>query len=263
MLGKLLKHEFRATGRIMLPLYLVLLVMSIFANFSVRLLDNTDSRFLNMLGGLLIMGFTFAIIGVTVMSLVLMVTRFYRNLMSDEGYVMFTLPVSVHGLVWSKIIVSSFWFFVTVVADILAGIIVVFQVDFLSAFWRGLQELTQYITAEYAINGVAFLLEFLVLCFFGCASMCLLFYASMAIGHSFAGHKVLYSIGWFFTFQFITQFAGMSSLFLGDMGGFIENLSPMAITHLLFGVGIAVELVYCAIFYLITVITLQKRLNLE
>ena len=36
MLRKLIKHEFRATGRVMLPLFLVLLVTSVGANFSVR-----------------------------------------------------------------------------------------------------------------------------------------------------------------------------------------------------------------------------------
>ena len=34
MLRKLLKHEFRATGRIMLPLYLVLLATAVGANVS-------------------------------------------------------------------------------------------------------------------------------------------------------------------------------------------------------------------------------------
>ena len=36
MLRKLLKHEFRATGRIMLPLYLVVILTAVFANFSIR-----------------------------------------------------------------------------------------------------------------------------------------------------------------------------------------------------------------------------------
>ena len=36
MLRKLIKHEFRATGRVMLPLFLILLVTSVGANLSVR-----------------------------------------------------------------------------------------------------------------------------------------------------------------------------------------------------------------------------------
>jgi hypothetical protein len=63
---------------------------------------------LHILSGLILAAFGIAIVGVSVMSVVLMVNRFRSNLLSDEGYVMFSLPVSVHELVWSKIIVSTF-----------------------------------------------------------------------------------------------------------------------------------------------------------
>ncbi|MEG2038057.1 MAG: hypothetical protein RRZ93_08705, partial [Ruthenibacterium sp.] len=84
MLGKLLKHEFRATGRIMLPLFALLFVMSLGANFAVRIMDSSNSNFLNLLAGLIMTGFVIAIIGVSIMSGVLMIQRFYRNFLSDE-----------------------------------------------------------------------------------------------------------------------------------------------------------------------------------
>ena len=40
MLRKLLKHEFRATGRIMLPVIGILLATSVAANLSLRLLPS-------------------------------------------------------------------------------------------------------------------------------------------------------------------------------------------------------------------------------
>ena len=79
MLRKLLKHEFRATGRIMLPLFLILLATSVGANLSIRGMLDTDNRFLNILGSLLIVAFVVAVIGVCVMSMVVMVQRFYRT----------------------------------------------------------------------------------------------------------------------------------------------------------------------------------------
>mgnify|MGYP006988889638 CR=1 FL=1 len=54
-----------------------------------------------------------AIVAAVVMTVVLMVSRFYRNLLRNEGYLMFTLPVSAHALVWSKLIVSLVWFLLT------------------------------------------------------------------------------------------------------------------------------------------------------
>ena len=96
MLRKLIKHEFRATGRIMLPLFLILLVTSVGANFATRGLLETDNKLLDVLGVLLVMAFAIAIMGVCVMSMVVMDQRFYKNLLQDEGNVMMTLPVSVH-----------------------------------------------------------------------------------------------------------------------------------------------------------------------
>ena len=109
MLIKLMKHEFRATGRIMLPLYLVLLVTAVGANFTTRGLLSTQYKLLDVLGALLVMAFVVAIMGVCVMSMVVMVQRFYKNLLGDEGYVMMTLPVSVHQQIWAKSIVSTVW----------------------------------------------------------------------------------------------------------------------------------------------------------
>lgn len=61
MLRKLLKHEFRATARIMVPVYLVLLVTALGANFSTRGILETPYAVLNILGSLLVMAFVVAI----------------------------------------------------------------------------------------------------------------------------------------------------------------------------------------------------------
>lgn len=102
MLRKLLKHEFRATARIMVPVYLVLLVTALGANFSTRGILKTPYAVLNILGSLLVMAFVVAIMAVCVVSFLLMIQRFYKNLLRDEGYLMLTLPASVHQQVWSS-----------------------------------------------------------------------------------------------------------------------------------------------------------------
>lgn len=155
MLRKLLKHEFRATARIMLPLYLVLLVTAVGANITTQGLSNSSYQILRLLGALLAMAFGIAIIGVCVMSLVVMVQRFYKNLLGDEGYVMLTLPVNLHQQVWSKLIVSAVWFAATFLAVVLAALMVSFNVGSLTAFFRGIGELLEQLTAYYALNSAA------------------------------------------------------------------------------------------------------------
>ena len=263
MLGKLLKHEFRATGRIMWPLYLILLVLSVCANLSIRQFNSADSRILSILGGLIMAAFVISIIGVFVMSFVLMINRFRTNLMSNEGYVMFTLPVSVHQLIWSKIIVSTVWFVATFLAVSLSGVIVSFRVAYATEFISSLQELFRQLTAYYAFNGAAFLLEALVLVFLGCTAICLLFYAAMAVGHSFANHKILLSVAFFFVFQFAAQIVGSISAF--SLNGLGANwcLEPVGAIHAVMGLSIVCTLIYSAVFYVITAFMLKKHLNLE
>jgi hypothetical protein len=263
MLGKLLKHEFRATVRIMGPLYLVLLVLSCCANLSIRLFDSSKSVFLNILGGLIMAAFVIAVIGVFVMSIVLMINRFRSNLLSDEGYVMFSLPVTVHELVWSKIIVSTAWFVSTFLSVMLAALIVSFRVDYVSQFFAWADKMFSQITAYYAVNGAAFLVEFLVLLFLGCAAICLHFYAAMAVGHSFANHKVLLSVAFYFVFQFAAQTVG--SVTAVSLAGFDMNwdLEAVEAVHAAMGLGIVCTLIYGAAFYIVTTFMLKKRLNLE
>ena len=115
MLGKLMKHEFRATARIMLPVMGAMAALALLANLSIRGLAGnlSDVPMLKILFTLIIIFFGAAVVATVVMSLVIMVSRFYRNLLKDEGYLMFTLPVSVHELIWSKLIVSLVWFLAT------------------------------------------------------------------------------------------------------------------------------------------------------
>ena len=50
MLRKLLKHEFRATGRVILPIFGLLLLSAVGANLSIRGMLDSDSTFLSTLG---------------------------------------------------------------------------------------------------------------------------------------------------------------------------------------------------------------------
>ena len=270
MLRKLIKHEFRATGRVMLPLFLILLVTSVGANLSVRGMLDTPYKVLDVLGSLLVMAFAVAIFGVCVMSVVVMVRRFYKNLLQDEGYVMMTLPVSVHQHIWSKLIVSAVWFALTIVMVCLAGLILAFDIDILEGIGQVFREIFRNVTAYYALNGTAIAAEFLVMCFVGCCAMCLQFYASLAIGHSFPNHKMAWSVCWFFIIQFAVQFLGGTLIALLDESwfhhlllGWTDNISGMAAVHFGMCVLIVGELVYAAIFYFLTTYFFKRRLNLE
>lgn len=265
MLRKLMKHEFRATGRVMGPLFGLLLIAAIAARFSVGVLLESSARFLNLLGGLFTTAFVIAIVGVCVMSLVLMINRFRTNLLGDEGYIMFTLPASVHQQIWSKLIVSAVWFIATGLAVVAAGFILVAQQGFWEEIRRGFAEIFRHLTAYYAFNGTAFLFELLALIFVGCCVLCLEFYAAMAIGHSFAAHKVLYSVLSFLGLQFVMQLLS-GGILVGTNYDFLVVALPsdgVLAMHSVMLTMIVSTAVFGAVYYVITTMFLKKRLNLE
>ena len=92
MLRKLLKHELRATSRWMLPMFLLVLLATTLARFAGSALIEMDNNILNTIGVILLMIFVFSVMGVCVLAFVLMLYRFWKNLLSDEGYLMMTLP---------------------------------------------------------------------------------------------------------------------------------------------------------------------------
>ena len=265
MLRKLMKHEFRATGRVMGPLFGLLLIAALAARFSVGVLLESDARFLNLLGGLFVTAFAIAIAGVCVMSLVLMINRFRTNLLGDEGYIMFTLPASVHQQIWSKLIVSAVWFIAAGLAVAAASFILVAQQGFWEEIRRGFAEIFRHLTAYYAFNGTAFLFELLALIFVGCCVLCLEFYAAMAIGHSFANHKVLYSVLSFLGLQFVMQLLS-GGILVGTNYDILVVALPsdgVLAMHSVMLTMIVSTAVFGAVYYVITTMFLKKRLNLE
>lgn len=274
MLGKLLKHEFRATGRVMLPVLGVTLVLAVLANFSVRWLEMVDSNILQLLLGMVVTGFGMCVFAAGVMSLVVMIDRFYKNLLRDEGYLMFTLPVSVHGLVWSKLIVSFVWFVVTGLVIVLAlGITAVnfSNLDFAETFRQlpGLGEALQAFYRATGLNGghvAAFIAEFAILVVISALCVCLHFYAAMALGHCFSNRKLLMSILFFIGINILLSI--VSPILGVSFGVGISHEAVVSASDafrvmqkVIFAV-MGYELVQGAVLYAATTLSLKKGLNL-
>lgn len=275
MLIKLMKHEFRATARVMLPLYLVTILLALMTRAStlwtkmVTFEGLTGQSFLALLSGIIAVGFVLALIATFVVAVVLTIQRFRSNLMADEGYVMFTLPVSTHSLVWSKLIVSTVWFLGAVIIDIVAMMTLVADLAMFQELGRVFAEISQQLTAYNLGNGILFLVELVVLFVVVCLAACLDFYAPLAIGHSFAQHKMLLSVAFFFAIQVATQIISGTLLMAGVP--FLDSLTiwlssqvqPMTAAHGVMWGTILITAIYGAILYCLTIRMLHRRLNLE
>ena len=117
MLGKLLKYELKATSRVFVPLYIAILVVSIVNGLSLNL------EILNI-QGLATIVLMCLFISLFVITIVVTIQRFNKNLLKDEGYLMFTLPVSSKHLVLSKYLTSLIWTFLSFVVAFLSFTII-------------------------------------------------------------------------------------------------------------------------------------------
>ena len=99
-------------------------------------------------------------------------------------------------------------------------------------------------------------------------SVCLHFYAAMAIGHSFNDHKGLLSVVSFFVLSAaMTMLAVAGARITGNIGLFdmfdnIDTLNINAAMHVVMLIFIALELVKAALYYIPTTLCLKKWLNL-
>ena len=202
-------------------------------------------------------------------AVVLAVFRFRKNLLTDEGYVMFTLPVSPHSLVCSKLIVSTVWFLGAVVIDVVALVSLVADVAMFQEMGRMFREVFDNLTAYYLGNGVLFLVELVILFLVGCAYTCLSFYTPLAIGHSFAQHKMLLSVAFFFAIEVVVQIISGIALIAGlpalDNLFFWANtnLSPAGAIHGFMWGCIGYTAVFTVVLYCLTIRMLHRHLNLE
>ena len=279
MLGKLIKHEFRATGRLMAPLFGALLLLAVFVRVSDLVLRRADAPvFFEALNALLLVVYVLAILGVTVFASILMIKRFHQNFLTDEGYLMFTLPVGVHSLLWSKLITAALFFIFTFLADALAVAIVVWRGGMAADIYHGFASFFQELNGYYMANGVAFALEALALLFVSLLVTCLLFYAPMSIGYSFANHKGLLSVVFYFVIQAVLQIFGVAvlsgavndtafHLLLTDamdhLGRIDTQATAMQAAHGTMLLALFTELFLGAILYFLTYFMLRKHRNLQ
>ena len=276
MLGKLIKHEFRATARIMLPISGAVLALSLLANLSIRGLTGSMSEIPVLRIFFLFIEFAFgaAIVAAGVMAIVIMVSRFYRNLLKDEGYLMFTLPVSVHELIWAKLIVSLVWFLVTSLLIFLVCCATALNISGTSLAvvigempsWAELRDALKEIGVYDKLVGLTLKMVLLVL--LSILAVCLHFYASMSLGHMFSKNKILLSIVFFVLISFAFNMMKMSI----GIAGFdaLNGTHPMSdsemMTQFMSGalwVGIGTQAVQAAVLYFATVLSLKRGLNLE
>ena len=272
MLSKLIKHEFRATSRIMWPVFFGMLALTALMRLSLPLLNNGGVHWLlQLVGVLLVIGFVLGLLALAFAPLVLSACRWRDHVLKSEGYLTLTLPVSVHQLLASKLIVAAVWYAAAFVIGLLALLIAV-------SGWSSFQYIpavfsdffTVFFQMDAALRGHALLilLELLGNFVFAVSAASLVVYAAYSIGYSFNKHKELWTVILILVFFELAQFTAIAMI------GVFINANPatcVALDTVNVPKGIELlllwwmfgELLFCAAGYAVTWFFTTRKLNLE
>lgn len=267
MLGKLIGYETKAFGRIMLPLYGAMLAFALFTGLSIRFLPEDIMQ--GLPGVLIFMLYTFLMLAIIIMTCVLSVTRFYKNLLGEEGYLMFSLPTDTATLIASKVISVVIWSTLSAIVAVLSIALSVLGAGGIEPF-RDIIEFMSYpeiVERLPSVLGVTTMTVLIII--IGTAASIVRIYAGIAIGHQFNSHRILFSILALVAFNVIGTTLSSILGSLGYYSGVFDSLSRIFDADTLQGLYLAqagmivLALVQVVFFGLLTWVLLDRKLNLE
>lgn len=267
MLAKLIKYEIKDTARLFLPFYAALLIFAVINTVFLHIGQGLPrlgaawsiSFFLTMTVYMLLFATIIAL------TFIVVILRFYRNLLGNEGYLMFTLPATTWQHILSKLTVGFLW---TICSGIVAGCsLMIFTVgtDFLPQLFTSIGQVLQEVWIAMGAHLIAYIIELILVVVVELATGIGMIYAAIAIGHMVNRHRILGSFGAFLVIQVAIQMIGslVVLLFLNDhlLAGFA--LHPFSSLHLLFIGSLLLNVAIGGVLFFITHRILDRHLNLE
>jgi hypothetical protein len=260
MLGKLMKYEFMAMGRVFLPMYAALIIVSLVNSLLVNLPSATPA-IIGIIGSVLL------ITGISVVTLILILQRFNNNLLSNEGYLMMTLPVSTDRLILSKLFVAAIWGVASFIVIMLSIMLMsISAIDFASA----MTAIRQFfgMMAEQPVRYAVFAIEIFIGIVLAAFAGILMLYACMALSMLVNKRRGLFAFGAFVIISTVLQTTFAVLITIAGLLGLVElisitNMSTFAQAQVAILIWLVAEAALCAGFFFITRFMLKNRLNLQ
>lgn len=258
MLKKLIKHEFKDTMRLFIPMFGFIVVLtpifSLMMSLGSQPYDENTADALSLVFGSGIIGYCLLLFGLLIVTQVLIAIRFYKTMTSQEAYLTFTLPAKTGQLLLAKWLVSYVWYILACGIALISMLIVVL--------------IATPITLSEIIHGIGFVLQTINLSDFSALVLLgifilsfsiLMMYLSIMIGQLVQTHRIALSIGAYLGLSQGLQIV-ISLLSIPFILIFPDVIDSIHVVLLLFC------LLYGAlgvIFYLLTYLITAKKLNIK
>lgn len=269
MLGKLLKYEIKATARLFIPLYFTILIFAVINRFLFPIYDMSEKSStlygIFMAISMFIYGTLMA--GLVAMTLFVLIQRFYKNLLGDEGYLMFTLPVQSHKHIFSKLTIATLWTIVSGIVAFCSIMIISSKTTPITEVFQELSAAFHEFTQYFGASAYLISLEVIVLVLLSLASSILTIYAAIALGHLFNKYKLLIAFGMYIILRTVSQLImAVSAIILFSQDIFKPGGAFIPSATLVNGLLLA-SIIYTGVFtvgyFILTNYILKRKLNLE
>ena len=268
MLGKLIKYEIKATARWFLPIYAIIFLFA-FINRLINPFQKVGDTytttvegltFLNFMRGISIFVYFALIVAVIAMTFIIIIQGFYKNLLGDEGYLMFTLPVKTWQHIVSKLLTSLTWIILSFIV-IISSILILINIDNLFS------ELSRIMSTAHDFLGTTLLILIPISGLIGSAYFIITVYNALSIGHLFTKHRILASFAAYMAIYVVSQIVFATFFFATANRIFAPmaqstDIVPPQVTTLIVSVTIIYAILGIANFTVANLI-LNRKLNLE
>lgn len=278
MLGKVMKHDFRAVGRLLLPLFglgvassIVIRILIAISPYMWRPIEQALTSTAASLGVLVVCA-------ISLLTTVIVVMRYYQTFASTQGYLTFSLPVSINTHLWSRLLVSTLSLLASFFVSLICALIII------PKSFSTIMEVLRQISAEYFTVILLWCLLLFGFLIVATVTSLLHFYLSIAIGTQFGRHRIGGSVLSYFilnTVESIVTMPLISAIFMGIFGndgigynwfywydysglnGLQAAWHFLGVFAIILGISSAISLILGAAKFLVTKYIFTKRINLE
>lgn len=290
MFLKLCKYEFKSIARTLLPIYLAVIAVS-FINMFMGIGSLTNGYYENIMRNISfgqdilklfqtvsMLAYFGVMVAMSVLTFIIIIQRFYKGLLCDEGYLMFTLPVKPWLLIAAK---GTTALVMSLASSLAAGISILIlivgafgPVKFMAAvtspeIWTKIFQIFNEVPSWPLL-----LVEFIVLIILSGFSKLFHLYFSMALGHLANKHRILMSVVAYIAISMILSFAsGFVMIVAGNVPFFqtlVDSIDFMpglrgisTFMNYMFLFSIMISIVQIGVFFFGTERILSEHLNLE
>ena len=252
MVKKLFKYEFLAYIRVLFPVYIAMLGVSVLGRILMIFENDTTSSDLLIGSSIFMYGATvlvaFGFVGIYA------ITRFQKNMFSGEGYLTLTLPATAAQHIWSKLLAAMLFSLFSLIAFVVSFCIITAGDVLKEVFNAFVYLVKDLVFSKY----VFYIVEAVLSVVLGLASSILLFYTCISIGQLFKKNRTFGAVVAYFGYSFVVQILSSVALALLVESPYIGDVIEFIIQR-----NYIISGIMAVAFFFITRHIITNKLNLE